>query len=162
MSVSQLQQLENLWETKMNKGDSLFQSCAYAKAYKHYMEAMIVSELLLKDVASASKAILNIPAMYFTACIKIARGYWEMQDIKNASAYFLYCTYKLKQLTYKPGIDAMLREAASVYWLKAVQLYTEFSEKSGMPLPAHLEKEETYLQLKKLKMLFNISKENLN
>lgn len=162
MSVFQLQQLETKWETEINKGNCFFKSSAFSEAYMHYMEAMIISELLLENIATVPKHNLRLPGMYFTSCINIAYNYWRMQDLTNAADYFLYCTYKMKQLSDEPAIDPILKQAASVYWLKSVQLYTEFSGKTGMPIPDCLDHEETYLQLQNLKKLFALGKDNMN
>jgi hypothetical protein len=162
MSILQLQQLENSWETEIKKGNCFFQSFAFTDASTHFMEAMIIAELLMENIATASSHALRIPGMYFTACINIAHNYWGMQDVNNAADYFLYCTYKMKQLSNEPALDPLLKKAASLYWLKTVQLYTEFSQKTGMPVPVNLDKEETYLQLQKLKDLFVMNKEKMN
>lgn len=162
MSVSQLQQFEHIWETEIEKGNRLFQYSAFLKAYPHYMEAMIASEVLMENGTSSWKHILRIPGMYYTACINIAYNYWGMQDIKNAADYFLYCTYKLKMFAERDNIGDLLKQTASIYWLKAMQLYSEFSEKAGIPMPPDMDKGDTYFQLEKLKHLFSLRKEDLN
>lgn len=162
MSVFQLQQIETKWEKEMDKGNCFFQSSAFSDAYMHYMEAMIIAELLLENIATVPKHNLRLPGMYFTSCINIAYNYWRMQDITNAADYFLYCTYKMKQLSDTPAIDPMLKQAASVYWLKAVQINTAFSTETGIPIPVSLDREETYLQLQNLKKLFALGKDNMN
>lgn len=162
MSVSQLQQLETKWESQILNGNRLFQIASFDKAYSHYMEAMIVSEILMEDIPSSLKHSLRVPGMYYTACINVANNYWGMQDLKNAADYFLYCTYKIKKLSEKENIVDLLKQSAIIYWLKAMQSYKEFSEKTGISMPADMDKGDTYLQLDKLKILFSISKENMN
>ncbi len=162
MSDVQIKQLVNTWETKIKKGNYFFQSFAFTEASSHYMQAMITAELLVENIETASNQALQIPGMYFTACINLAHNYWGMKDVNNAADYFLYCTFKMKQLSDKPGIDPLLKKALLIYWVKSVQLFTEFSLKTEIPLPAKLDEEGTYFQLEKLKALFVINKENLN
>jgi hypothetical protein len=126
------------------------------------MNAMMASELLLGNIVTTSKYLFKLPSMYFIACINIANTFWAMKDINNASSYFLYCTYKMKKLTDQPGINGLLKEAASEYWLKAVQFYSQFSQITGTPILPNLDKEETYFQLQKMKNLFSLGKENMN
>jgi len=85
-----------------------------------------------------------------------------MKDFENASAYFLYCTYKLKMLADKPGANSSLKEAPINYWQKTVKQYMEFADKTGTPIPADIDKDETYVQLQKLKNLFTLPKEQMN
>lgn len=162
MSVPQLQQLESTWESENQKGNDFFQSSAFAKAYSHYIQAMIVSEVLMENITISWQHSLRVPYMYYTACINLAHNYWGMQDIKNAGRYFLYCTYKLKVLADKPGADLLLKQTATDYWLKAVQVYREFAVKTGTPMPVDINKSETYVQLQKLKNLFALPKEKMN
>lgn len=162
MSVSQLQQFEHIWETEIEKGNCFFRSSAFLKAYPHYMKAMIASEVLMENGTSSWKHILRVPGMYYTACINIAHNYWGMQDIKNAADYFLYCTYKLKMFAERGDIGDFFKQTASVYWLKAMHLYGEFCEKTGVPMPSDTDKGKTYIQLEKLKDLFSLCKENMN
>ncbi len=162
MSAIQIKQLETTWETEIKKGNCFFQSFAFTEASTHYMEAMIIAELLVENIATASDHALRIPGMYFTACINIAHNYWGIQEVNNAADYFLYCTFKMKQLSDKPGIDPSVKQASLIYWIKSVQFFTTFSQKTGMHMPANLDKEETYLQLQKLKDLFVMNKENMN
>ena len=162
MSVLQLQELENAWQAEINKGDSFFQSSAFLQANNHYMNAMVVSELLLQKVTTASRYLSSLPGMYFTACTSIAHTFWIMQDLKNAASYFLYCTYKMKKLTDALDVDALIKEGALLYWRKAVQVYSQFSEQTATPILPNLDKDETYLQLQKVKDLFSVSKESMN
>jgi len=48
MSVSQIELLEKTWEIEMRKGNTYFQSLIFSKAYPHYMDAVVVSDVLLK------------------------------------------------------------------------------------------------------------------
>lgn len=162
MSVSQLQQLERKWENQIQNGNRLFQTSAFAKAYPHYMEAMIVSELLIEHITTSRQHSLRVPGMYYTACINIAYNYWGMQDLKNAADYFLYCTYKLKMFAEKKDMGDLIKQTISLYWLKAMHLWSEFSEKTGIPMPPDMDKGDTYIQLEKLKDLFSLRKENMN
>jgi hypothetical protein len=162
MSASQLLQFEGVWKDEIEKGNGFFQSLAFPKAYSHYMEAMMVCEVLMENITSVQQPSLRIPGMYFITCINLANNYFGMQDNENAASYFLYGTYKMKQLSDEPGIPSLVKQAASIYWLKGVQLYTEFSKKSGMPIPVDLSNEETYFQLQKMKQLFALGKENMN
>lgn len=162
MSLSQLQLLESTWESEIQKGNCFFQSSAFAKAYLHYMQAMIVSEVLMENITISWQHSSRIPGMYYTACVNLANNYRGMQDIKNAERYFLYCTYKLKVLADKPGADLLLKQTATNYWRKAVQVYREFSDKTGTPIPVDINEGETYVQLQKLKNLFTLPKEKMN
>jgi hypothetical protein len=162
MSLSQLQQLESTWETEMQLGNSLSQSLAFSKAYSHYMDAMVVSEVLMENITTSLQHSLRVPAMYYTACVNLAHNYLGMQDIENAATYFLYCTYKLKMLADKPDADLLLKQTATVYWQKAVQVYTEFADKTGTPIAADMNESETYVQLQKLKNLVTLPKERMN
>ncbi len=162
MSLSQLQHLESTWETGMQIGNSLFQSLAFSKAYSHYMNAMVVSEVLMKNITTSRQHSLRVPGMYYTACVNLAHNYLRMQDNENAAAYFLYCTYNLKMLADKPDADLLLKQTATVYWQKAVQVYREFADKTGTPIPADISESETYVQLQKLKNLFTLPKEKMN
>ncbi len=161
MSLSQLQELESTWETEIQTGNSLFKCLAFSKAYSHYMNAMIVSEVLMENITTSLQQSFRVPAMYYTACINLAQNYMGQQDIKNAGGYFLYCTYKLKLLADKPGVDELLKQTATVYWQKAVELYTKFADKTGTPIP-DMNKSETYVQLQKLKNLVTLPKEKMN
>ena len=55
-----------------------------------------------------------------------------------------------------------IEQTAAAYWQKAVQKFTLFSNETGMPLPIDLVKSETNHQIKKLKLLFDNSKKNIN
>lgn len=127
MSVSQFQQLVLKWENQIQKGNRLFQTSAFTEAYTHYMEAMIVSELLIDNITTSWQHTSRVPGMYYTACINVAQNYW-----------------------------------ACKIWLKAIQAYTEFSKKTGVSMPADIDKSDTYLQLERLKVLFSIRQENMN
>jgi hypothetical protein len=162
MSFSQLEQLENRWKNETHKGDCLAQISSFKEALPHYMQAMMVSELLLENMATAWQHPLPVPDMYYAACQNIANTYWKMQDTKNAADYFLYCTYKMKQIAELPGIGNSVIQTAGIYWLKAALLYGEFSTKTGLPMPPDMDKDVTYFQLKKLKNLFSLRKENMN
>lgn len=162
MSVSQLQQLELKWENQIQKGNLLFQTSAFTEAYAHYMEAMIVSELLIDNITTSWQHSSRVPGMYYTACINVAQNYWGMQDLKNAADYYLYCTYKMKKISEKEDVGDLLKQSASIYWLKAIKAYTEFSKKTGVSMPADIDKSDTYLQLERLKVLFSIRQENMN
>jgi hypothetical protein len=70
MSVSQLQQLEKIWRSEIQKGNTCFQSAAFNEVYRHYTEAMIVSELLLEQTVTGSKHFSRVPGIYFTTCIQ--------------------------------------------------------------------------------------------
>lgn len=147
MSTLQLQQLENTWQHEIKKGNGFFRSSAYTKASSHYLQAIIASEMLMENIKKGWEHFLRIPGMYYTACINLAYNYWSMQDIKNAGDYFLYCTYKLKLLAERQSDDLLLKQAAALYWQKAVERHTEFAEKTGAPIPADLSSDETYVQL---------------
>lgn len=162
MSLSQLKQLESTWESEMKTGNSFFQSSAFSMAYSHYMDAMVVSEVLMENITTSLQHCIRVPAMYYTACVNLAHNYLSMQDVENAVTYFLYCTYKLKMLADNPDADLLLRQTATVYWQKTVQVYKEFADKTGTPIPLDLNENETYMQLQKLKNLFNLPKEKMN
>jgi hypothetical protein len=162
MSFSQLEQLENIWKNETHKGDCLAQTSSFKEAFPHYMQAMMVSELLLENMATAGQHSLPVTEMYFAACQNIANTYWKMQDTKNAADYFLYCTYKMKQIAELSGVGNSVKQTAGIYWQKAVQLYGEFSTKTGVPMPPDMDKDVTYFQLRKLKSLFSLRKENMN
>ncbi len=162
MSLAQLERLESTWQSEMQIGNSFFQSSEFGKAYCHYMDAMIVSEVLIENITVSLQHSLRVPGMYYTACLNLASNYWCMQDIENAAAYFLYCTYKIKMLADRPGVDLLLKQTATVYWQKAVKAYTEFSDKTGSVIPVDMNESETYLQLQKLKDLFKLPKEKMN
>lgn len=162
MSHLQLHQLENTWEASISKGNNLFQSSAFTKAYSHYMQAVVASEVLMENIAADTQHALRVPGMYYVACINLAKNYWGMQDVENAKDYFFYCTYKLKLLADKTAPDLLLKQTATVYWQKAVQAYKEFADITGTHIPFDLNENETYEQLQKLKLLFNVPKERLN
>ncbi len=162
MSLSQLQQLESTWETETQIGNSYFQSLIFSKAYPHYMDAVVVSDVLIENVTTSLQHSLRVPGMYYTACVNLANNYLHLKDFENASAYFLYCTYKLKMLADKLVADSSLKESAIIYWQKAVKQYMEFADKTGTPIPADLDEDETYVQLQKLKNLFTLPKEKMN
>lgn len=162
MSFSQLEQLVSTWQSEMQIGNSFFKSSEFGKAYAHYMDAMVVSEVLMGNITISWQHSLQVPAMYYTACINLAHNYWSMQDIKNAGRYFLYCTYKLKVLADKPGADLLLRQTATDYWQKAVLVYREFADKTATPIPVDINEGETYVQLQKLKNVFTLPKEKMN
>ncbi|MEJ7913602.1 MAG: hypothetical protein WKF70_10640 [Chitinophagaceae bacterium] len=162
MSVSQLQQLENIWGKAIQQGNLLFEASAFIEAGPHYMEAVIASEVLMENGTSSWKHSLRVPGMYYTSCINMAHNYWGMQDVANAADYFLYCSYKLKMFSRKEHVSDLSKKSAFLYWLKTIKLYSEFSDQMGIPMPADMEKDDTYRQLDKLKDLFAIRKANLN
>jgi len=162
MSVPQIRKLENIWQTEIEQGNLLFHASAYQQASSHYLEAVIASEVLLENNTSSWKQMLQVPGMYYTSCINMAHNYWGMQDLANAADYFLYCSYKLKMFSRKEHLTDLSKKTAIVYWLRSIKSYTEFSEKTGFPMPPNMDKEDTYSQLDKLKDLFALNKARLN
>lgn len=162
MSLEQLEQLQSRWLNEMQTGNAFFGSSQFDKAYSHFMDAMVVSEVLMENITTSLEHSIPVPAMYYTSCVNLAYNYVCMQDVENAASYFLYCTYKLKMLTDRRDADSFLKQTATIYWQKAVQVYKEFADKTGTPIPLDLNENETYMQLQKLKSLFNLPKEKLN
>ncbi len=162
MSVSQLKQLENIWQTEIEQGNLLFHASAYREASPHYLEAMIASEVLLENGTSSWKQMLQVPGMYYTSCINMAHNYWGMQQLQNAADYFLYCSYKLKMFSKQEHLSDLSKKTAVVYWLRSIKSYADFSEETGLSMPPNLDNDDTYLQLDKLKSLFAINKASLN
>lgn len=162
MSQSQLQQLESTWQVEIQKGNSLFQSLAFSKAYSHYMDAVVISEVLMENITASLSHSLRVPGMYYCSCVNLAYNYSGMQDLENAAAYFLYCTYKLKMLADREEVDGLLKQTALIYWQKAVQAYKEFADEKGIPIGVDLNDDETYVQFQNLKGLFTLPKEKMN
>lgn len=162
MSISTLHDIENTWKQETYKGNQFYNTSSFAKATDHYMKAMLASELLLENTAFAWQQAVPVPKLYYTACINLANTYRKVGDSKNAADYFLYCTFKIKQICDCSSLDKDIQQTASLYWSKAVSAFSTFAKEEGLQLPVDIAKDETYHQIKKLKALFDDSKKNLN
>jgi len=162
MSISTLHDIESTWEKETYKGNQFYNTSSFNKAAEHYMKAMLTSELLLENTAFAWQHAVPVPKLYYTACINLANSYRKAGDNKNAADYFLYCTFKIKQIADDSSLNKDIQETAVLYWRKAVSEFTNFQKEEGLQLPVDIAKDETYHQIEKLKALFDDSKKNLN
>lgn len=126
------------------------------------MKAMMASELLLENAAFAWQQALPVPKLYYAACINLANTYRKASDIKNATDYFSYCTFKIKHICDCKGLEKNIQQTAALYWCKVVVFFTTFAKEEGTQLPVDITKDETCHQIVKLKVLFDDSKKNLN
>lgn len=162
MSVSTLQKIENMWKKETCKGNGFYNISCFEEAAKHYMKAMLISELLLENTAFAWQHSVPVPKLYYKACVNVANTYRKGGDNKNAADYFLYSTFKIKQMADDGNLPKDIQQKAILYWRKAVSAFTNFSQEEGLPLPVDISKDETCHQIEKLKALFDDSKRNLN
>lgn len=162
MSTSTLKEIEHIWKKETQKGNQCYNTSSLTKAKAHYMKAMAASELLFANAAFAWQQAVPVPKLYYTACINLANTYRKAGDNKNAAGYFLYCTFKIKQMCYCSTFDNDIQQTAILYWRKAVSAFSAFSQEEDLPLPVDITKDETYHQITKLKVLFDDSKRNLN
>jgi hypothetical protein len=161
MSISTLNHLTETWKSETAKGNELLNASYYNKALPHYMEAMMAAELLLRNNKYVWKQGVAIPKWYYLSCTNIAKTYKALHDNNNAADYFLYGTFKIKQLA-DTAFSKNLKQTATIYCKKVMQEFINFSKEIGQPIPIDLTKNETFFQIEKMKALFDNAENNKN